>query len=144
MPDWVKVAYCEYAKRLPKDIAPKLIELNPGNRAKNASIGSAMAAEGQAILSVVTASDKVIALDVLGDSWSTESFAQHIADYRMAGQNLTFVIGGPDGLAPEVLARANVTWSLSKLTLPHPLVRVLFIEQLYRAWTLLNGHPYHK
>jgi 23S rRNA (pseudouridine1915-N3)-methyltransferase len=144
MPDWVQKGYNEYAKRLPKDLAPNLVELASGHRAKNAPIHGAVSAEGQAILAAVGPADWVIALDVVGDSWTTEAFAKQLANFRMDGRNLAFVIGGPDGLAPEVLSRANVKWSLSKLTLPHPLVRVLFIEQLYRAWTLLNGHPYHK
>ena len=144
MPSWVQQGYGEYAKRLPKDLAPNLIELNPGHRAKNASLSAAIASEGQAIMNAMPAGDRVVALDVQGKPWSTEQLAAKLADWRMEGVNLSFVIGGPDGLADTVLDRADAKWSLSNLTLPHPLVRVVFIEQLYRAWTLLNGHPYHK
>ncbi len=143
MPDWVQKGFHEYLKRLPKEVAPKLIELSPGHRAKNASVQLAMESEAEAILQAV-GQDRVIALDVLGKPWSTEDLAGHLTDWRMDGRNISIVIGGPDGLAPQVLARADAKWSMSNLTLPHPLVRVVFIEQLYRAWTLLNGHPYHK
>ncbi|MDZ7925197.1 MAG: 23S rRNA (pseudouridine(1915)-N(3))-methyltransferase RlmH [Marinagarivorans sp.] len=143
MPDWVQKGFHEYLKRLPKDVAPKLVELNPGHRAKNAPVHLAMESEGEAILQSV-GQDRVIALEVLGKPWSTKELATNLADWRMDGRNVSFVIGGPDGLAPQVLARADAKWSMSNLTLPHPLVRVVFIEQLYRAWTLLNGHPYHK
>ncbi len=144
MPGWVQKGYSEYEKRLPKDLAPTLIELNPGHRAKNTSIQAAIASEGQAILQAIPSNDWVVALDVQGKPWSTEILAGNLEDWRMEGRNLSFIIGGPDGLADEILKRANAKWSLSNLTLPHPLVRVVFIEQLYRAWTVLNGHPYHK
>ena len=144
MPDWIQKGYAEYEKRLPKDLAPSLVELSPGHRAKNASLQAAIANEGHAILNVIPSSDWVVALDVQGKPWSTEALASHLEDWRMEGRNISFVIGGPDGLADDILQRANAKWSLSNLTLPHPLVRVVFIEQLYRAWTVLNGHPYHK
>lgn len=143
MPDWVQKGFAEYLKRLPKDVAPKLIELSPGHRAKNSPVSLAMETEAVAIEQAV-GQDRLIALDVLGKPWSTEQLAENLAGWRMDGRNLSFVVGGPDGLTPRILNAADAKWSMSNLTLPHPLVRVLFIEQLYRAWTILNGHPYHK
>ncbi len=100
--------------------------------------------EKKKILAAVAPADKVIALDVRGKSWSTEQLAQQLKDWQMSGDNYSILIGGPDGLSPACLARADLCWSLSDLTLPHPLVRVLLAEQLYRAWTITVNHPYHR
>ena len=96
------------------------------------------------MLKAIPDGDKVIALDVKGKSWSTEELAQQLGDWQMSGDNYSLLIGGPDGLSPQCLARAGCRWSLSNLTLPHPLVRVLLAEQLYRAWTITVNHPYHR
>ncbi len=122
----------------------QLQELPLGFRGKSADAAKAMKKEGDSMLAAIGNGDRVIALDVLGKSWSTEQLAQACADWRMDGRNVSILVGGPDGLAPACLARAEQKWSLSCLTLPHPLVRVLLAEQLYRAWTILNHHPYHK
>jgi 23S rRNA (pseudouridine1915-N3)-methyltransferase len=144
MPAWVQSGYEEYAKRLPKELTPNLVEIPLGNRAKNAALQDAMRQEGDAILQAVPPSYTMVALDVQGKAWSTEQLAEQLARWRMEGGNLAFVIGGPDGFSPHCLSRANARWSLSNLTLPHPLVRILLIEQLYRAWSILQNHPYHK
>lgn len=145
MPAWVEEGYNEYAKRLPRgDMSVELVELPLAKRGKNADIARAMDAEGEAMIAAIGKGDRVIALDVLGRSFSTEKLADKLADWRMDGQGISLLVGGPDGLAPKALALADEKWSLSALTLPHPLVRVLLMEQLYRAWTLLNNHPYHK
>lgn len=144
MPAWVETGYQEYAKRLPRDFTVEVVELPLGARGKNASIEKAILKEGEQMLAAIPAGDKVIALDVKGKPWSTEKLADNLADWRMVGGNYSLLIGGPDGLAPACLARADAKWSLSPLTLPHPLVRIVVIEQLYRAWTILNNHPYHK
>lgn len=145
MPAWVQAGFDDYAKRLPRgDIAVEVVELPLATRGKNADIARAMAKEGEAMLAAIGKQDKIIALDVKGKSWDTQQLAGELADWRMSGDNYSLVIGGPDGLAPAVLAAAHQRWSLSPLTLPHPLVRVVVIEQLYRAWTLLHNHPYHK
>lgn len=144
MPAWVQAGYDEYAKRLPKELAPQMVEIPLGNRGKNASLQDAKRSEGDSILQAVPSASTMVALDVQGKAWSTEQLAEQLAHWRMDGSNLAFVIGGPDGFSPHCLARANARWSLSNLTLPHPLVRILFIEQLYRAWTILQNHPYHK
>ena len=100
--------------------------------------------ESKRILSQIDASDHVVALDVIGKSWSTPELAEHLASWQQLGSDISLVIGGPDGLDPACLQRANQRWSLSALTLPHPLVRVMLAEQLYRAWTILQNHPYHR
>ncbi len=144
MPGWVQQGYQEYAKRLPKELLPKLVELPLGGRGKNMSTRDAIEQEGQQMLGAIPGNHHVVALDVQGKAWSTEELAQHMADWRMDGRDVSLLIGGPDGLAPGCLERAQQRWSLSALTLPHPLVRVVLIEQLYRAWTILQNHPYHK
>ncbi len=145
MPAWVQTGFEEYAKRLPRgDIDVELVELPLAPRGKNADIGRAVQKEGDAMLAAVGKQDRLVALDVKGKSWSTEQLASELADWRMQGENISLAIGGPDGLAPAVLAAARQRWSLSALTLPHPLVRVVVMEQIYRAWTLLHNHPYHK
>ena len=96
------------------------------------------------MLAAIPAGDKVIALEVLGKAWSTENLADQTANWRMDGYNISLLVGGPDGLDPRCTARADQAWSLSKLTLPHPMVRILLAEQIYRAWTLMNNHPYHR
>ncbi len=144
MPAWVETGFNEYAKRLPAEMALELRELPLGHRGKGADIRRAMASEGDAMLAAIPKGDRVIALDVLGKSLSTEQLAEQLAEQRMEGGNLSLLIGGPDGLDARCLALADRQWSLSKLTLPHPLVRVLLAEQLYRGWTILQSHPYHK
>ncbi|WP_421861803.1 23S rRNA (pseudouridine(1915)-N(3))-methyltransferase RlmH [Motiliproteus sp.] len=144
MPAWVETGYQEYAKRMPPEMSLELRELPLGHRGKGADLKRAIASEGDAMLAAIGKGDRVIALDVLGKPISTEQLASQLADFQMEGGNLSLLIGGPDGLDPRCLALAERKWSLSKLTLPHPLVRVLLAEQLYRGWTVLQGHPYHK
>jgi len=144
MPAWVETGFNEYAKRLPRDFSLDVVELPMGPRGKNASIAKAIAKEGELMLAAIPKGDKVIALDVLGKPWSTEKLADNLASWSMECSHYSLLIGGPDGLAPQCLARADARWSMSALTLPHPLVRIVLAEQLYRAWTLLNNHPYHK
>jgi len=100
--------------------------------------------EGRKILQKIPAGDHVIALDVQGRPWSTTRLSEELANWKLVGKNIHFVIGGPDGLSAECLARANQRWSLSDLTFPHPLVRVILLEQLYRAASILANHPYHR
>ena len=144
MPDWVEQGYNEYAKRLPRDCSVELVELPLAVRSKNSDIARAMEKEGYAMMAAFGKGDTVIALDVKGKPWSTEQLAEQMAGWKMSGNNYSLLIGGPDGLAPACLAQATIRWSLSPLTLPHPLVRILLIEQLYRATTILQNHPYHK
>ncbi len=144
MPRWVEAGFDEYARRMPPELKLELVELPLGKRGKGVDIKRAIANESDAILKAVGSSDKVVALDVKGKPWSTEQLAEHLTGWQFEGCDFCFLIGGPDGLSAECLARADARWSLSPLTLPHPLVRVLLAEQLYRAWTITVGHPYHK
>lgn len=144
MPAWVEQGYVEYAKRMPRDCVVELVELPLAQRGKNTDIARAMEKEGEEILAAIGKGEQVIALDVKGKPWSTEQLAEQMANWRMSGNNYCLLIGGPDGLAPQCLAQAHMRWSLSALTLPHPLVRILVIEQLYRACSILQNHPYHK
>ncbi len=144
MPDWVEAGYAEYAKRMPRDLVIEMIELPLAQRTKNSDIAKATEKEGEAMLATIGKGEQVIALDVKGKSWSTEQLAENLASWKMSGSNFCLLIGGPDGLAQTCLAAASVKWSLSPLTLPHPLVRIVVIEQLYRACTILQNHPYHK
>ena len=144
MPGWVEQGVKEYSKRLPPEIKFEIKEIALGKRGKGADINRAIASEGQQMLSAIPAGDKVIALAVTGKPWSTDKLAAELMDWQREGNNISLLVGGPDGLAPECLARASQFWSLSALTLPHPLVRIVLAEQLYRAWTINNNHPYHR
>lgn len=144
MPDWVQQGMLEYSKRLPADFSFQCIEVPLGQRSKNTDPRQAMEREGEALLARLTPRDHVVALDVLGKSLSTEAMAARVGDIRDNGRHLSLLVGGPDGLSPACLAHADERWSLSALTLPHPLVRIVIAEQIYRVWSVLNGHPYHR
>lgn len=144
MPSWVEEGVAEYRKRLPGEFNFEIRELSLAKRGKNTDIRRAIAQEGEAMMAAIGPGDKVIALDVLGKPIGTEKLATELDDWLMDGDNISILVGGPDGLCPNCLSLAQQKWSLSALTLPHPLVRVLFTEQLYRAWTILSNHPYHR
>lgn len=144
MPGWVAEGFADYRKRLAHELPLELIELKPGLRGKSRDDARAIAEEGAAMLGALPRDTHVIALDGGGKAWRSEQLAAHLATWRMAGRELAFLIGGPDGHSPDVLARADQIWSLGPLTLPHMLVRLVVIEQLYRATTIAAGHPYHR
>jgi 23S rRNA (pseudouridine1915-N3)-methyltransferase len=144
MPAWVNDGYREYARRLPRECSLSLTEIPLGQRAKSSAVERAIAEEGARMLAAIPANQRVIALDVKGRSWSTEQLAGQLGLWMQDGRNVSLLVGGPDGLSADCLVRAEQRWSLSPLTLPHPLVRVLLAEQLYRAWTVTTGHPYHR
>ena len=144
MPSWVNEGYNEYARRLPAEFSLELVEITLGQRGKNADIDRIRKREGDQMLASVDSSDYVIALEVNGREWSTEKLAKQAENWQMAGRNVALLVGGPDGLSDACRARADQQWSLSPLTLPHPLVRVLLAEQLYRAWSITRNHPYHR
>jgi 23S rRNA (pseudouridine1915-N3)-methyltransferase len=144
MPVWVGQGITEYTKRLPRELKPVWREIPLAKRAKDVATESVSAAEGECILKAIPSGERVIALDVKGQRLSTQTLAQQLAAWQMSGDNYSILIGGPDGLSDGCLARADLCWSLSDLTLPHPLVRVLLVEQLYRAWTITVNHPYHR
>ena len=144
MPSWVNEGYDEYSRRMPAEFSLELIEVALGQRGKNADIDRIIKREGEQMLASVESSDYVIALEVNGRNWSTEKLAKQAESWQMAGRNVVLLVGGPDGLSDACRARADQQWSLSPLTLPHPLVRVLLAEQLYRAWSITRNHPYHR
>jgi 23S rRNA (pseudouridine1915-N3)-methyltransferase len=144
MPSWVQASYGEYSKRLPDDCKLNLIEIPLLKQGKNPDLKRSIKYEEDKILTVISPKNTVIALDVKGKQWDTPELARHLKDWQQSGNDIDLVIGGPDGLSKACLARATTRWSLSHLTLPHPLVRIVLAEQLYRAWTILKGHPYHR
>jgi 23S rRNA (pseudouridine1915-N3)-methyltransferase len=143
-PAWVADGFGEYQKRLSHWLPLELVEVTPGMRGKGRDAARAMADEGQRVLGALPKSVHVVALDGRGKPWSSEQLAQRLQGWRQQGQDLAFLIGGPEGHAAEVAARADETWSLGPATLPHMLVRLVVAEQLYRAAALLAGHPYHR
>ena len=144
MPKWVEQGVDEYCKRLPPELKLEVKEIALGKRGKGADIRRAIASEGQQMQAAIGDRDRVVALDVKGKPWSTEQLASNLRDWQLGGANISLLVGGPDGLAQECMDRADQRWSLSALTLPHPLVRIVLAEQLYRAWTINNNHPYHR
>jgi len=144
MPSWVEQGYREFSKRLPHECSLRLLEIPLGKRSKSQAAERARDAEGQAMLAAIPVDCFVVALDVQGKAWSTQELAAKLQDWMASGRDLALLIGGPDGLSPACLERADQRWSLSSLTFPHALVRVLVAEQLYRAWTVTIGHPYHR
>lgn len=144
MPSWVEEGVAEYSKRLPADFALGVIEVPLGKRGKGLDVTQAMRKESDLLLARVRPGDHVIALDVEGKTLSTEAMARRVDAIRMEGRNIVLFVGGPDGLDAACLERADEKWSLSALTLPHPLVRILVAEQIYRVWSILNAHPYHR
>ncbi len=144
MPDWVQSGYAEYAKRLASDCRLTLVEVPAVVRSKTTDPVRAKREEGERMAKVLPKNCSVLALDVTGKMHSTESLADLLGEQMVSGRDLALLVGGADGLSPEILARADSRWSLSRLTFPHPLVRVILAEQLYRAHSLLRNHPYHR
>ena len=147
MPDWVQSGYDDYAKRLQPLLPVQLMPLAMAKRGKNDSasdIHKYCQQEGQTILTARQPRERLIALEVGGRNLSTEKLADTLKLWMQDGQDVALAIGGPDGLSNEVRQQAEWHWSLSPLTLPHPIVRIIVIEQIYRAMSLINGHPYHR
>ncbi|MGN6520768.1 MAG: 23S rRNA (pseudouridine(1915)-N(3))-methyltransferase RlmH [Dokdonella sp.] len=144
MPAWVADGVAEYRKRLSRDLPLELVEIELGTRGKGRDPARAIADEGAAVLAALPKDAHVVALDGRGKPWTSEQLSQQLDAWRMNGRDLALLIGGPDGHAADVLARANQTWSLGPLTLPHMLVRLVVVEQLYRAVSISAGHPYHR
>lgn len=144
MPAWVQTGSDEYLKRMPQECRVEIQELPAGQRGKNADIPRAIRQEGDRMLAAIPKDCRVVALDVKGKAWSTESLAQNMQEWMSDGRDVALLVGGPDGLDERCLKLAQQRWSLSALTFPHPLVRVIVAEQLYRAWSVINHHPYHR
>ena len=144
MPKWVEDGYKEYSRRFPKDMPLELIEISAGKRGKNADIPRILQKEGEAMLAAVAKGNRIVTLDIPGKRWDTGELAQQLDAWKLDGRDVSILIGGPEGLSPACKAAAEQSWSLSPLTLPHPLVRVVMAESLYRAWSVTANHPYHR
>ena len=144
MPAWVQLGYEEYAKRLPRECELVLKEIAPGKRGKNTDVARIIKEEGDRMIAAIGKDTHVVTLDVPGRPWSTPDLAQAMKRWLESGRHVALLVGGPEGLSGEVKRIAYESWSLSRLTFPHPLVRVIIAEQIYRAWSILNHHPYHR
>lgn len=144
MPEWVQTGFAEYKKRLSHEVGLELIEVTPARRAKNTLTNKLLQEEAHAILDALPERNHVIALDETGKRQTTLQLSDCMQNWIDQGVNTSLIIGGADGLDESVLAAANERWSLSDYTLPHALVRVVLAEQLYRAWSILKNHPYHR
>lgn len=144
MPDWVEVASNDYGKRLPAEIKINSILLPLIKRGKNPDIPRIIRDESRKILAAVPKGSLLVVLDVVGKSISTMKLSTILEGWLQQAQDVSIVIGGPDGVSDELLAEAALKLSLSALTFPHPLVRIILLEQIYRAWSILNNHPYHR
>lgn len=143
-PAWIREGYEEYAKRLPASCALELVEIPAEKRTANADLARIAQREGEKMLSLIKPNHLVVALDVLGEAWSTEQLAKNLKNWLQSGQNIDLLVGGPEGLAPACLQKAQIKWSLSPLTFPHILVKLIVAEQIYRAHSILHQHPYHR
>lgn len=144
MPAWITEGYESFAGRLTRDLTLALVEVPLYKRGRNADAKTCRERDGERLLAKLNDNDLVVALDVGGEAHSTQALAARIDRWLEAGRPVAFLIGGPDGLSRACLERADERWSLSALTLPHGLVRVLVAEALYRAASLRQGHPYHR
>ncbi len=144
MPSWVQLGYDDYAKRLPRDCALVLKEIPAGKRGKNSDVARIVKEEGERMLAAIPQGTHVVTLDIPGKPWTTPELAQALQRWQNSGQSVALLIGGPEGLADSAKLLARESWSLSNLTFPHPLARIIVAEQLYRAWSLLHNHPYHR
>ena len=144
MPEWVETGYQEYAKRLPRECRLVLHEIPAGRRGKGANLARLMEQEGARQLAVIPADARIVALDRAGKQMDTAILAGEIEKRMAQGAPLALLVGGPEGLAPSCLQHADERWALSKLTLAHPVVRVVLAEQLYRAWSIIRHLPYHR
>ncbi len=144
MPEWVRHGFDEYAGRLPPECRLQLVEIPAGRRGKGADLSRLVKQEGERICAAIPKGAMVIALELHGQAWDTPQLAKKLKGWLQGGRDVALLVGGPEGLAAECLARADITWSLSPLTLPHPLVRIVLAEQLYRSWSILQRHPYHR
>ena len=143
-PSWVDTAFAEYTARLPRQWKFRLDTIATADRRKAVTPERAKDLEAVKLLGKLQPAEQVVLLDENGRQFTSRELSSRIDGWQASGDNLAFIIGGPDGVSDDVRKRANLTWSMSSLTLPHGLARVLFAEQLYRAWSLTTGHPYHR
>lgn len=143
-PAWVDDAFENYSARFPREWKFRIDSIATARRSRNNKSHDARNSEGEQLLARLKNDEQVVLLDEKGVQHSSQKLATHLSDWQADGRDLCFIIGGPDGVSDACRQRADRQWSLSKLTLPHGLARVLFAEQMYRAWSLQNGHPYHR
>ena len=143
-PAWVDDAVATYTNRYPPQWRFRIDSISAARRSKKAATGKAREAETEQILARVNSGERLVLLDERGMSMSSTQLGRRLSDWQSDGRDLCFVIGGPDGVTDACRNHADLVWSLSALTLPHGLARVLLAEQLYRAWSLSTGHPYHR
>ena len=144
MPSWVTQGVDEYLRRMPTECQVKIIELPLGQRAKSKNVKQAMLQEEKSILAAIPNNALVIAMEVKAKIWSTELLSEKMQDWMQSGKDVALLVGGPDGMTQACIDKAVDKWSLSNLTLPHPLVRIVLAEQLYRGLMVIKNHPYHK
>ncbi|OED45863.1 23S rRNA (pseudouridine(1915)-N(3))-methyltransferase RlmH [Endozoicomonas sp. (ex Bugula neritina AB1)] len=144
MPGWIEDGYKEYSRRLGHDLKLELMEIPLGKRSKGADVNRLREKEAGLMKAAIGQGDLVVTMEIKGQPWSTEQLADKMGDWQHSGRNVSLLVGGPEGLHTNCMALADLRWSLSALTLPHPLVRVVVSEQVYRAWSILKNHPYHK
>lgn len=144
VPDWAQTAWDDYAKRFPPEIKLELKAIKTEPRSNNKNTAALMLAERERIEASIPKGTRIVVLDERGKNTSTLQLAARLTDWQLGGTDVALVIGGPDGLDPEFRKSAQETIRLSDLTLPHAMVRVLLVEQLYRAWSVNAGHPYHR
>ena len=143
-PAWVDEAFNTYSARFPREWGFRLDPVTTARRGKNDKSNKARDLEGEQILSKINPAEQVVLLDERGRQFGSQQLAERLSVWQGDGRDLSFVIGGPDGVSAACRDRADFVWSLSDLTLPHGFARVLFAEQMYRAWSLQTGHPYHR
>lgn len=144
LPPWVQSGFEEYARRLSQKVPLAAADLPLSPRGKNIDIKRVLADEGQRMLAAIPKNARIVALDGRGEAWSSEALSRQLNGWQQDGRDLCFLVGGPDGLAPQAMMVAHQRWSLGPLTLPHAMVRILIAEQLYRAVSMLGNHPYHR
>lgn len=144
MPAWVLQGVDEFIRRFPPDFRVVFTEIQAGKRGKNADIRRILDKEGEQMLAAVGKGNRIVTLEVKGRPWDTPELANQIESWKMDGRDVSLLIGGPEGLSPACIAASEQKWSLSPLTLPHPLVRIIVTESLYRAWSVTQNHPYHR
>ncbi|AUH53322.1 23S rRNA (pseudouridine(1915)-N(3))-methyltransferase RlmH [Chromobacterium sp. ATCC 53434] len=144
MPRWVDEAYSDYAKRFGRDIALELKEIKPEKRGGGVTAEKGIAAEHERLIAAIPPRTRLVVMDERGKNWTSVRLAEGLKEWMAGGDDVAFVIGGADGLAPELKQRADVLLQLSAMTLPHGMVRVMLAEQIYRAYSILNNHPYHR
>jgi 23S rRNA (pseudouridine1915-N3)-methyltransferase len=143
-PSWVREGFEEYVKRLPPQLTLNRIEVKPLSRVDSESAESAKRREAERLREVIPGKARVIALDEHGNGWSTLELSTQLQRWMEDGRDVALLVGGADGLDAAILKSADAVWSLSRLTLPHAFVQVIVAEQIYRAWSVLNNHPYHR